>query len=128
MKEIEKLAKKVEEIDSLKNEIKKITIDNIKNLFVENEKLERILIGVNNHEFNDGDATRFYVNYDEFEIKYDGEDYSPYETDDIKEVAQIRKKIKEIFKETDRYNIHEFIFGDEYEEISFKRKEVIKNV
>jgi len=46
----------------------------LKQVFVDNPKLERISMYVNNHEFNDGDATSFYLGWEDMTITVDGQE------------------------------------------------------
>ena len=129
---LNKIKEKVKELTALKTEIKNEINNSIREIFEKNEKLESVSLHVSNHEFNDGDATMFYVNYDEFDVKYDGVEYSAYPEDDdgdaerTKEVIEISKQIEAVFSETDTEEIHEFVFGDNYDSIDFERKEILK--
>ena len=55
-------------IDRLQDEFN----DALKQVFVDNPKLESIDMYVNNHEFNDGDATSFYIGWEDMTITVDG--------------------------------------------------------
>ena len=55
-------------IDRLQDEFN----DALKQVFVDNPTLEKINMYVNNHEFNDGDATSFYIGWEDMTITVDG--------------------------------------------------------
>jgi hypothetical protein len=62
-------------------------------------------VGVNNHEFNDGDATYFSLYYEDLEIE-----------GIPKEVCE---KISKFFGNFDVRDFHERMFGGKYENIEF---------
>ena len=59
--------KKLEELNTqrrvLVKQLEQEFNSSLKQVFVDNPKLEQISMYVNNHEFNDGDATSFYIGW-----------------------------------------------------------------
>ena len=60
--------KKIEDLNEqlykVKNQLVTEFKSELKKIFVDNPTLDRVEMYVNNHEFNDGDATSFYIGYD----------------------------------------------------------------
>ena len=99
----------------------------LKQVFVDNPKLEQISMYVNNHEFNDGDATSFYIGWEDMTITVDGvemqrewdrttKNYVPNPT---------LENLIELFGQVQ--DIHENIYGDEYENLTIEREEILKD-
>lgn len=95
----------------------------LKQVFVDNPKLERISMYVNNHEFNDGDATSFYIGWEDMTITVDGNDierqYGSEKTNPLLD------NIIELFGQVQ--DIHENMYGDAYESLTIEREEILKN-
>ena len=67
--------KKIEELknqlNAVKSELQKEFKDELKKIFVDNPTLDSIEMSLNNHEFNDGDATSFYIGYEDMNLMID---------------------------------------------------------
>lgn len=70
--------KKIEELknqlNTVKSELQKEFKAELKKIFVDNPTLDSIEMSLNNHEFNDGDATSFYIGYEDMNLMIDGEE------------------------------------------------------
>jgi hypothetical protein len=92
--------------------------------------LERITIGVNNHEFNDGDPTHFSVYHEDATLVFSDEIGEEYEIngyqDANKQLDEIREKFTELFALFDTGNFYESKFGEAYGEITISYKNKIK--
>ena len=99
----------------------------LKQVFVDNPKLESISMYVNNHEFNDGDATTFYIGWEDMTITVDGvemqrewdrttKNYVPNPT--LENVIELFGQVQDI---------HEDIYGDAYENLTIDREEILKD-
>lgn len=99
----------------------------LKQVFVDNPKLERISMYVNNHEFNDGDATTFYIGWEDMTITVDGDEIE--REWDSKTQAYIENPLLdnliELFGQVQ--DIHEDIYGDAYENLTIEREEILKD-
>ena len=114
------IIKKLQELnnqrDALLKQMRNEFEGSIKQLFVENENVHGIYMCMNNHEFNDGDQTNFYINYDDLEIRdSEGDEY---------EDDKLRKKLVDLFAATQ--DIHELMYGEEYGELNLTREEILK--
>ena len=109
-------------IDRLQDEFN----DALKQVFVDNPTLEKINMYVNNHEFNDGDATSFYIGWEDMTITVDGvEVQREWKTTSKKYVSNpILENLTELFGQVQ--DIHENIYGDEYENLTIEREEILK--
>lgn len=111
-------AAKMELVTEFKSELKKI--------FVENPTLESIQMYLSNHEFNDGDATAFYLGYEDLKIVVNGEEIEreyDREAGGYKPNSVIESLI-DLFG--DVQCIHEDLYGDGYEHLSIEREDVLK--
>ena len=95
----------------------------LKQVFVDNPKLEKINMYVNNHEFNDGDATSFHLGWEDMTITVDGEEISRdwnrgSDNPLVNNVAELFEQVQ---------GIHENIYGDAYGELTIEREEILKN-
>ena len=110
-------------IDRLQDEFN----DALKQVFVDNPTLEKINMSVNNHEFNDGDATSFYIGWEDMTITVDGvemqrewdrttKNYVPNPT--LENVIELFGQVQDI---------HEDIYGDAYEDLTIDREEILKD-
>jgi flagellar capping protein FliD len=99
----------------------------LKQVFVENPKLESINMSVNNHEFNDGDATSFYIGWEDMTITVDGvEVQREWNRKTNAYVSNpILENLTELFGQV--RDIHENIYGDAYEDLTIEREEILKN-
>lgn len=98
----------------------------LKQVFVDNPKLERISMYVNNHEFNDGDATSFYLGWEDMTITVDGQEIEREWDSKTKEYIEnpLLNNLIELFGQVQ--DIHEDIYGDAYENLTIEREELVK--
>jgi flagellar capping protein FliD len=109
-------------IDRLQDEFN----DALKQVFVDNPTLEKINMSVNNHEFNDGDATSFYIGWEDMTITVDGVEVQREWNSKTKEYVSnpILENLIELFGQVQ--DIHENIYGDAYEDLTIDREEILK--
>ena len=122
--------KKIEDLNEqlykVKNQLVTEFKSELKKIFVDNPTLDRVEMYVNNHEFNDGDATSFYIGYEDLKIVVNGEEVEreyEHETGDYKS-NPIMESLVYLFGESQC--IHEDLYGDEYEHLSIEREDVLK--
>ena len=110
-------------IDRLQDEFN----DALKQVFVDNPTLEKINMSVNNHEFNDGDATSFYIGWEDMTITVDGVEVQREWNRNTKEYVSnpILENLIELFGQVQ--DIHENIYGDAYENLTIDREEILKD-
>jgi len=110
-------------IDRLQDEFN----DALKQVFVDNPTLEKINMYVNNHEFNDGDATSFYIGWEDMTITVDGVEMQREWDRTTKDYVSnpILENLIELFGQVQ--DIHENIYGDAYEDLTIDREEILKN-
>jgi len=127
MKEtLKKIAKLNDQLNEVKSELQKEFKAELKKIFVANPKLDSVEMYLNNHEFNDGDATSFYIGYEDMRLVIEGEDVErewDNATKDYK-ANQLLESLIELFGEVQC--IHEDMYGDEWEHLSITREEVLK--
>jgi hypothetical protein len=122
--------KKIEELknqlNTVKSELQKEFKAELKKIFVDNPTLDSIEMYLNNHEFNDGDATSFYIGYEDMNLMIDGEEVEREWDNATKEYKPnpVLESLIELFG--DVQCIHEDLYGDEYEHLSIIREEVLK--
>jgi hypothetical protein len=122
--------KKIEELknqlNTVKSELQKEFKAELKKIFVDNPTLDSIEMYLNNHEFNDGDATSFYIGYEDMNLMIDGEEVEREWDNATKEYKPnpVLESLIELFG--DVQCIHEDLYGDEYEHLSITREEVLK--
>ena len=99
----------------------------LKQVFVDNPKLERISMYVNNHEFNDGDATSFYLGWEDMTITVDGQEIEREWDSKTNEYIEnpLLNNLIELFGQVQ--DIHEDIYGDVYESLTIDREEILNN-
>ena len=109
-------------IDRLQDEFN----DALKQVFVDNPTLEKINMYVNNHEFNDGDATSFYIGWEDMTITVDGVEMQREWDRTTKNYVSnpILENLIELFGQVQ--DIHENIYGDAYEDLTIDREEILK--
>lgn len=82
------------------------------------KKVSKVKMGVNNHEFNDGDATYFSLYWEDLTITMnDGRERESH-GDENKDLELVRKKFITLF--SNFQSIFEMEFGGAYEEVVFK--------
>lgn len=92
------------------------------------DKISGIRVGVNNHEFNDGDQTYFGLHYEDMTLVYsDSEgverEQTSYGDSDNPEMETIREEFISLFTAYDVDGFYESLYGDAYEEVSIWEKE-----
>ena len=124
--------KKIEELknqlNAVKSELQKEFKAELKKIFVDNPTLDSIEMYLNNHEFNDGGATSFYIGYEDMRLVIEGEDEDVERewdnaTTEYKSNPLLESLI-ELFGDTQC--IHEDMYGDGYEHLSIEREEILK--
>ena len=127
MKEtLKKIAKLNDQLNEVKSELQKEFKADLKKIFVANPKLDSVEMYLNNHEFNDGGATSFYIGYEDMRLVIEGEDVErewDNATKDYK-ANPLLKSLVQLFGDTQC--IHEDLYGDEWEHLSITREEVLK--
>jgi len=115
------------QIEALKETLQLSFKEDLKELLQKHKgKFDEISMGINNHEFNDGDSTYFSLYYDDLTLIYtnaDGEsvECGGYgEESDNKEMESIREEFFELFSSYDVDNLHEEIYGGEYGTIAIQ--------
>jgi hypothetical protein len=122
--------KKIEELknqlNTVKSELQKEFKAELKKIFVDNPTLDSVEMYINNHEFNDGGATSFYIGYEDLKIVVEGEEVEREWDNATKEYVEnpLLESLIELFG--DVHCIHEDLYGDEYEHLSIIREEVLK--
>ena len=122
--------KKIEELNeqlfSAKSELQKEFKVELKKIFVDNPTLDSIEMYLNNHEFNDGDATSFYLGYEDLKIVVEGEEVEREWDSATKEYKPnpLLESLSQLFGDTQC--IHEDLYGDEWEHLSITREDVLK--
>jgi hypothetical protein len=122
--------KKLEELNTQRykiiNQIVKEFNSTLKQVFVDNPTLEKIDMCINNHEFNDGNATSFYIGWEDMTITVDGDEMQrEWDSKTKKYVSNpILENLIDLFGQVQ--DIHEDIYGDEYENLTIEREEILK--
>lgn len=122
--------KKIEELknqlNTVKSELQKEFKAELKKIFVANPTLDSIEMYLNNHEFNDGGATSFYIGYEDMNLMIDGEEVEREWDNATKEYKPnpLLESLIELFGDTQC--IHEDLYGDEWEHLSITREDVLK--
>jgi hypothetical protein len=121
--------KKIEELknqlNAVKSELQKEFKAELKKIFVDNPTLDSVEMYINNHEFNDGGATSFYIGYEDLKIVVEGEEVEREWDNKTKEYVEnpVLESLIELFG--DVHCIHEDLYGDEYEHLSITREDVL---
>jgi hypothetical protein len=121
--------KKIEELKnqlfSAKSELQKEFKAELKKIFVDNPTLDSIEMYLNNHEFNDGGATSFYIGYEYLKIVVEGEEVERDWDSETKEYKSnpVIESLIQLFG--DVQCIHEDLYGDEYEHLFITREDVL---
>jgi len=121
--------KKIEELknqlNTVKSELQKEFKAELKKIFVDNPTLDSVEMYINNHEFNDGGATSFYIGYEDMNLIIDGEEVEREWDNKTKEYVEnpLLESLIELFG--DVHCIHEDLYGDEYEHLSITREDVL---
>jgi len=127
MKEtLKKIAKLNDQLNEVKSELQKEFKAELKKIFVADPKLDSVEMYLNNHEFNDGGATSFYIGYEDMRLVIEGEDVErewDNATKDYK-ANPLLESLIELFGNVQC--IHEDLYGDEWEHLSITREDVLK--
>jgi hypothetical protein len=121
--------KKIEELNeqlrAVKTELQNEFKAELKKIFVDNPTLDSVEIYINNHEFNDGGATSFYIGYEDLKIVVEGEEVEREWDNSTKEYKTnpVIESLIELFGDTQC--IHEDLYGDGYEHLSITREDVL---
>jgi len=123
LKKIEQLN---EQLLSAKSELQKEFKAELKKIFVDNPTLDSVEMYLNNHEFNDGGATSFYIGYEDLKIVVEGEEVEREWDNSTKEYKTnpLIESLINLFGNVQC--IHEDLYGDEWEHLSITREEVLK--
>ena len=122
--------KKIEELknqlNTVKSELQREFKAELKKIFVDNPTLDSIEMYLNNHEFNDGGATSFYIGYEDLKIVVEGEEVEREWDNSTKEYKPnpVLESLINLFGDTQC--IHEDLYGDEWEHLSITREDVLK--
>lgn len=98
--------------------------EEITKFFTDNPTVKEVKVGVNNHEFNDGDTTQYYLYYDDGVLLVD-EKYEVYgwsadhELKEFPNGKAISEKFREILSEFDIDSLYEDKIGG-YEQLTFE--------
>jgi hypothetical protein len=123
--------KKLEELNTQRykiiNQLEKEFNSTLKQVFVDNPTLEKIDMYINNHEFNDGNATSFCIGWEDMTITVDGDEMQrEWDSKTKKYVSNpILENLIDLFGQVE--DIHEDIYGDEYENLTIDREEILNN-
>ena len=126
MKEtLKKIAKLNDQLNEVKSELQKEFKAELKKIFVDNPTLDSVEMYLNNHEFNDGGATSFYIGYEDLKIVVEGEEVEREWDNATKQYKPnpVLESLIELFG--DVQCIHEDLYGDEYEHLSITREDVL---
>lgn len=125
IKEIKIEVKKAQEIiKQCKTSMKTLFETEMIALFKENPTVENISMGVNNHEWNDGDATTFDIYYEDLSLEFkDDTTYDPCnEGDTDKDDEKIRESFVELMGLFDVESFYEQHYGEAYESFTLSVK------
>jgi hypothetical protein len=117
---INQLAEHYEIVYNLKASAKAEFNANLVQLFENNPTLLKFKIRINNHEFNDGDATNFSLYYEDLEVTdidlnvFERNDYGCNDPERNRSHPLV-KVVYDLFEKYDTADLHEYIFGDEYD-------------
>ena len=120
--QLSQLNKRVEEQEAL---VVEEFQSNLRDIFVQFPELRSVSASLNNHEFNDGDATYFSVYYENMTIvvaKKDEQDEEIQRSDYGKDKNTDHPILKELYSLFSRYeSVMETLYGNKYGEISINR-------
>ncbi len=124
---LNKIKEAEEAIKTAKQELEKLFKQELTELLVkyrvEPNPLKSIHMVLNNHEFNDGDATYFGLHYENLTVTFEDEIGNETEVDsygDEKlEFKKIREEFVELFSNFDTNGFYEDVFGRFSESLDF---------
>lgn len=113
-----------QEIADKKKALRPLFEDGLRELFASQQPaVKSVEVRINNHEFNDGDATYFGFYYDDLGISFsDGvaiDDYNGDEGEATDRHEAVREEFVKFFGEFDVDGFYETLYGDAYESLSF---------
>lgn len=113
-----------QEIADKKKALRPLFENGLRELFASQQPaVKSVEVRINNHEFNDGDATYFGFYYDDLGISFsDGTAISDYNGDEGAVTDQHRAAQAEFVKffgEFDVDGFYETLYGDAYESLTF---------
>ena len=125
MESLKKIEELKNQLNTVKSELQKEFKAELKKIFVDNPTLDSIEMYLNNHEFNDGGATSFYIGYEYLKIVVEGEEVERDWDSETKEYKSnpVIESLIQLFG--DVQCIHEDLYGDEYEHLSITREDVL---
>ena len=120
--EIDQLIKQIETLNSSKKEIFQSEVNRL--LEKHKGKVGSVTIGLNNHEFNDGNATYFSLYVEDLALNFTDElgneyKYGSYPKKEIPELELIRDEFVKFFGLFDD-DFYESIYSGKYDKIVFK--------
>lgn len=123
---VNKLTEQYKIVNEIENEAIAEFRSNLAQLFEDNPTLLQFKIRINNHEFNDGDATSFSIYYEDVEVTdadgniFERNDYGSSDPDRNRSNPLVNA-VYDLFSTYDTGNLHERLFGDEYDYIEVSR-------
>lgn len=112
------------QLDQLKETVKNEFNENLRSIFEAFPELNSLSLRVSNHEFNDGDATIFSVDYESMIIYVNDEEIERRSYGNNKNSDHpILSELYSLFEKYD--SLMEYMFGDEYKVIHFSRNSVV---
>lgn len=121
---IQQLKALQQQIVEQKKNLKPLFEAGLAELFEKHPLVKELNVHINNHEFNDGDATYFGFNYEDLGASFsDDVVLSPYDGDEgdaTKQHEAARDEFVKFFSEFDVDGFYETLYGDAYESLTFK--------
>lgn len=112
-----------ERVNEAQEELFESFNQNLIELFQAHPEIKSLSMGVNNHEFNDGDSTNFSLYHEDMTIHTKDDEFDGYsEGKEKNPLASIRDSFIELFSFFDLGDFYERNFNDAYENISFSVK------
>jgi hypothetical protein len=109
------------QLAALKEELPSLFDTGLKELFAKHPTVTGLSVRINNHEFNDGDATYFGFYYEDLTLEVNGEEFEgdSYSAKEESETEKIRQEFVKFFEDFDTNGFYEHRHSDEYESVSF---------
>lgn len=120
---IQALKQLQQEIAEKKKSLRPMFETGLAELFQKHPLVKRLEISVNNHEFNDGEATYFGLYHDDMTVYFsDGIKLGSYNEEEgaTKQHVAVRDEFVKFFGEFDVDGFYETIYGDAYESLTFE--------
>lgn len=120
---IQALKQLQQEIIEKKKSLRPLFEDGLLELFKKHPTVKSLEVSINNHEFNDGEATYFGVHYEYMTVHFsDGIELSSYDERVLPQHEAARDEFVAAFSEFDVDGFYETLYGDAYESLTFKRR------